>query len=685
MANKAMNTKRITIDYFDGVNTLVGSNISKKTEISHCENIRSNIVGVVEKRQGTRRLGDDKVMVANYGLFYFKSSNALSNGVFRISDDDTTVDVYYLNSSSVWTKLAGNNLDLEAENMSTTNAESCMFMVNGVDANRYISSDGLITYTSSDIGDSTTTFSVTSAGGALYRFTYTGVGTDPAILSNIRPGDYINIMGENFSAGNKGSFFVTAVIDTNYFTVINSTGVVESDKTIGAGAIRMNNHLTNSPIAKKINYYKDRLYLGDYTDIVNYGNSVMMSSTPLGLASLVDGDHTAPITSLKVTDLKYLKSNDVLDVYRANTKIGTIIVTAKDSNTNTLTINSFATDIKSSDELWIANTHGGKRMFRWAQNPESGEVLKEYDTFKLAGGDNGEIKMLTNINDVMVIGNSNNLAYWNGSALQNVDFGVGCVSDYGYVASFSTLWFIHYTGVYGTTGGIPKLMSAKVSRYFEGATKAGLESSCAGKKGYSVFFSIGNVTLYHPDGSIDKTLQDVVLEYNIRQENWFVHTGIPATQFITYIGSVNTDRLLFASDDTNCNIMEFLIGAVDDKVTSDKEIIGRIDTDTLTLSSSFEQICYLKQVVIELERGAGVKCFVSLDNEPFYEIEGNAVKGCTVLNITSKNNDIEQPPRCRRLKISLRDDTKKIFKLSRIAVIYTETLEQEETRQESYE
>ncbi|MBU0847466.1 hypothetical protein KKH23_09810, partial [Patescibacteria group bacterium] len=650
MAKDIYDIQRKEIRYFDGVNTIVSNNLAKLEEFSHAENARAKTVGTIEKREGTRKLGNDIVATANKGLFDFENDTA--TGLFRISTVSATTSVYYLNGSAAWTALTGNGTGLTASQFDTAIAEKCCFLVNGSDSNRYISSTGTNVYTSSDIGDSTTQFDITNPSGNTYRYTYDSTGTDPKISENVAVGDVIHLMAQNFTAGNKGSFAVTAV-STNYFEITNTSGSAESNKTIGTGAIRVVNHATGSLTAHRVNYYKERLYIGDYYLSSNrYQNGIMMSSMPLGITALVDGDHSASITALKVTDIKYIKTNDVLDVYRADTKIGTVIVTAKDSTSKTLTIDSFATDLKSSDELWVAGTYDGDRVYRWADNPESGENVKQYDTFKISGGQNDAITMIENIGNNMMIANKRNLVAWNGSNLLNLDVGVGCVSKNGYTKTKEALWFIGYKGIYITTGAFPQLKSSKMQRYFDGATKAGLEAGAIGHKGESVFASIGDVTLYKPDGSTEKTLSDVVLEYNIRLDNWYIHTGITATQFATYIASDNVDRLEFTSTETNYEVREFLRHELDDYGGDDKEIPFRIDTNSIQLAPDFEKICYPIEVVVEMERGSGLLVFASLDGGDFYPIQGQCNKGCTILKINNKDTqDYVAPPRCRRIKL----------------------------------
>jgi len=596
--------KRLEIPYFEGVNSSVSQNISKKQELSHCENARSKTIGSIEKREGTRRLGNSITATANYGLFFFENSAGTNTGVFRASEVSGAVNIYYLNTSAAWIVLAGLGAGLTATNISTTIAEGCCFFVNGTDANKYINSDGVT--------------------------------------------------------------------------------VVSSSTATG--------HLYNSPVANVVNYYKDRLYLADYTiGSTRYKNGVIMSSMPVGIVSLVDGDHTAADCVadgwITVTDTKYIHATDTLDIYRGNTKVAD--VTIKDKTEVAIKINAITfagtfTDIESADELWVDGTYSGTRVFRWVGNPSSGVDVKEYDTFKLSGDQNDSITSMVNISNSQMILNKNNFSIWDGARLSSADYGVGCVSKNGYVKTLGTLFFIHYTGIYATSGGPPSLMSAKIEEYINGATKAGLEASAAGKKGKSVFFTIGDVTLYYPDGSVRKTLSDVCLERNLKQKNWYIHTGITATRFATYIEATDSDRLEYASADTGYHIFELFNGQTDNNVTSSKEIPMEIETDEITLAKSFEKLSYPMEIIIEAERGSGIQCFISLDGDQFYQIEGDAIKGCTILKVTNRKEGDPRPPSCRKIKLSIRDYTKKLSKITRIAIVYAETQEEVPIKQESY-
>lgn len=410
----------------------------------------------------------------------------------------------------------------------------------------------------------------------------------------------------------------------------------------------------------------------------SYKNSILKSSNPLGIVALVDGDYALGVVKISVTDTKYIRSTDSLDVYRGALKKQTLTVTGKGEDY--INVVATTTTLQSSDELWVAGTYLGTRVFRWPDNAATGVNVKQYDTFKLSGGLNDRIKMMTTIGNVLIVANDNNLGIWDNYKwdsykTENLDVGIGCVSDQGYVKALGTLWFVHYTGIYASTGGYPKLMSVKVEKYIQGATKAGLQASAAGRRGMSVFFAIGDVTLYKPDGSIDRHVHKVVLEYNMRHENWFVHSGIDAKFFATYMSTLDPDKLEFCG--TDGEVYEFLAGNNDNT----KEIPWELTTSPITLSSEFEKICYPKEIILEIERGSGIKCFISLDGGSFYEIKGEAIKGCTVLKVTPQY-DHEEYARCRNITISLREFSKTLCKLSRIAINYSDTEEFETFRKQ---
>jgi hypothetical protein len=313
-------------------------------------------------------------------------------------------------------------------------------------------------------------------------------------------------------------------------------------------------------------------------------------------------------------------------------------------------------------------------LFRWCDRFASGVDVKEYDSFRITCDQNESIKMLVNIGDVMIIGTDNSLAAWNGTNLQNYDMGIGCVSENGYV-KHGYLFFIHYTGIYRTSGESPQLISDKIKPYIDGATKSGLESACMGKKGDSIFCYIGDVTLYNEDGSIDKTLSNVTLEYNLRQGNWFVHTGIEIKQFCTYPQETDSTSLQII-DNSDRNIYEFLSGETDNGTV----IPFRMDTEEINFGGEIESLFSLRKIILEVERGTNIHIFLSLDGGAWYELKTTATKGANTIAITAKDDNNSAPPRCRRVRISMRHNEKQLCKISRLALEYSSSIEEEENR-----
>ena len=413
------------------------------------------------------------------------------------------------------------------------------------------------------------------------------------------------------------------------------------------------------------------MYLGDYTvNDTRFKTTVLRSSYPVGIVALVDGDHDSGTTSVNVTNTKYIYETDSLEVYRGNSYITTLTITAKTQTA--ITVNTTGENLLSSDELWVAGTYNGPKVFRWANPTDGGTTEKQYDVFKLTGNDTSEITMMENIGDVQVIATKNHLATWNDSYLRNYDLGVGVCAKGGYVKAFGVLFFLHYTGMYATTEERPQLISSKVEKYFTGATKEGLENATLGKKNFSIFACIGDVTLYKNDGSTDKTLSDVCLEYNTRQENWYVHTNVPAEIMSRYETSLDPDRLIFAHAD-NFEIYDFLQGFDD----NGSEIAASLTIQPLTLAApEFEKIVYPLNAIIETEAGSSVKVFVSLDGGQFYEAQSEAQKGCSIVAIGGKHNP-ELQPRCRKLSLSIREFSKRAFRLGRVSLTYLPSLESE--------
>jgi len=628
--------KRLDIGYFEGVNSLVNHTLAKKTEFYHAENARSETIGSVSKRQGQVVLGTNSsnkpfVTTTNDGLFSF--INNQGNTLYRIS----------ANESSAININVSDNL-YGADVMSIFNTVMPTYMIFKVDG---------ITLTEQVNDNTGKTVTIYSLNSSNQWIPLSGNGT------GIAGGQFDHTYAE-------GNVFLVNRNSQNRYIQADGTTVITS--TNGSG------HIFNTPPASKVNFYKNRLYLADFTQSgVRYPTTILRSSFPMGIVALVNEDYSATTpTIIKVTDNKYFYTDsgaNSYEIYRGPNKITTITVTA--INETDIAVTGTITGVLASDEIWITGTYTGSKIFRWVNNPSiSGRDFKQYDTFKLSGGENDPITMMTNIGNIMLLSNKTSMSSWNDYVLESFDMNVGCVSKNGYVKNLGVLYFLHYTGIYQTTGGVPTLISNKIERYINGATTSGKENSAAGSKGRSIFFTLGDVTLYKPDGSVEKTLQDVCVEFNIIQQNFFIHTNVKADAFETFVESSDSDKCEFADTGGNKSIKEFLSGENDDG----KEISMRLDTQKLTLQPYFENVNNLISILVDVDRGAAGQVFVNLDNqEEYYPLEGELKKGLSNIKVTNKDEDRGKPPITRLVSISIRDSSKQIFKMSRMTLVFSPT------------
>lgn len=678
--------KKINIPFFEGVNSLVSFNIAKKTEFVHAENARSKVIGTIEKREGQTVLGTNTnnqpfVTTANYGLFPFQNDS--NPGLYRISiaenpvisinvsetiwvsetfiptslsivaveniiitdhvneNTGNIVSIYYINSSNQWVPLSGAGANIPGGIFDHTYAEGNVFLSNFNSPNRYIKSDGVTVVTSTD------------ATGHLFK-------TPPASRINYY----------------KGRLYLA---DFSYFGIRYKTTILRSSYVMGIIAL-INEDITSTSETVVTSSSSSTLYIST-SDSINIFDLEVINSGTLPLFIQVSDSvavssttiTTNSFATIQVTDTKYFYTDpgaNQYDIYRGNNFIKTITVIQVNETSIDATW-SGAVELLASDEIWLSGTYDGTKIFRWINNPSiSGKDVKQYDTFKLSGGENDPITMLTNIGNVMIIANRSNMSSWNDYTLENFDLDVGCVSENGYVKMRGNLYFIHYGGIYSTSGSTPQLISNKIEKYITGATRRGKETSAAGKKGQSMFFTLGDVTLYNSDGSLDKVLRDVCVEYNLIQENWYVHTNVKADKFATFVEESDSDRLEFTDTSGNHSVKEFLEGETDDG-----EVIHfRIDTTKITMQTDFEFTSNPVGIITEVERGAAIQAFVNIENgEEYYKVDGTIQKGLSIVKITGKDSQRGEPPTCRLISISLRDSSPQLCKISRMSLVYIPT------------
>lgn len=654
MAEAGSKETRFAIQYWDGVNSTVQSTLAKRSELSHAENARSPLVGVLEKREGyapkgTNVNGSRFFATANYGLTRFPTTNTSQQGIFRISAGDEPTQTLTL---SIFDQVSINEPVLLGSSGSVTTS-TVSFQTFVVDYVTITEPSFLRTLDGVTV---TVTNAVLSSNIFYLSSTDTWVKLADTDAQNIVGGQFdFAIADQNLVAVNKND--KNRLLSRDGATVTTSTD---------AGS------LYNSPNASKVCYYKSRIHLADYVkNGVRYPTTVLRSSYPLGIVALIDGDHTSGVTTLAVTDTKYLYTASGMnqyDIYRGGTKIETITLTS--INETTVGVSATSNAINSSDEVWIKDTFSGQKQFRWVNNPTAfGRDVKQYDTFRLSGGDEDPITLFDTIGNVIMIGNHYSLATWDDYTLQMFDLNIGCSSPNGSAKLLGTMYFIHYSGIYATTGGMPTLLSRKVDRYIKGATKEGLETAAVGVKGLSVFFAIGDVRLYNEDGSYWKTCNDVCLEYSVADQNWYVHTNMPITEFVSFISTDGVDHLLGSHDGNSKSVMDMLTGTLDDG----KEIFFRADTQELQFVREIEVFANPLSVITEVYRGSQMKCLISVDREPFYELAGTVKKGVSILKVNSEDAEKTKPVLCRKIRISYRDASKQLCRINQCAITYVPT------------
>ena len=119
--------------------------------------------------------------------------------------------------------------------------------------------------------------------------------------------------------------------------------------------------------------------------------------------------------------------------------------------------------------------------------------------------------------------------------------------------------------------------------------------------------------------------------------------------------------------DDNIPVKEFLTGTTDEG----REIIFRADSQPIQLTSQFEFASNPLAIINRVQRGTLLKCFVSLDGEDFYEIQGTLSKGVSILKIHSKDKaKIPSPPVAQKIQISWRDGSKQLCRLIQSAIVF---------------
>lgn len=142
----------------------------------------------------------------------------------------------------------------------------------------------------------------------LYRISTVGASTSIYYLKNDDVWTALTGYGTGFTPGDLVStciaendlYIANQSITTRYITGTDGTTVVDSTTASG--------NLYNCPQANLINYFKGKLYVADYISSgVTYKNTILMSSTQLGIIALVNNDVAVGQTVIPITNNKYFQ------------------------------------------------------------------------------------------------------------------------------------------------------------------------------------------------------------------------------------------------------------------------------------------------------------------------------------------------------------------------------------------
>lgn len=455
-------------------------------------------------------------------------------------------------------------------------------------------------------------------------------------------------------------------------------------------------HLYNSPKGYKITYFKDRLLLAYEEGSSTVKNKVIKSSAPLGIVCLANEDRTETTGSLtiKITgDIKYAVVGETLNIYRGGSTIGNVVVVSKTQTTLTVTITGTLTGpIMAADEFWVNGTKNGQKIFRWS-DPNTGNDVERYDVFKIGGGDNSRINAMVPIGNTLWLATNKLFATFDGDYVKYFDYNIGCCAPQGSQLFNGILYFVSYKGLYATDGQtMPKNIGAKIQPYINSISKAIKETAVVTWGEESVFFSFSGtltdkIVLYNNDGSIQKVLDNITFEWNVRQENWYIHTsdyldiGIMINApYLTSTDSIIYSRIsdgkiykLLATGTRTETIDGNSVTAKENVYTDIAQSIAfNITTSNIYLGAA-EDFSYPKYIVAEVVAGNNIKCFASLEDGPFYE-QDMVSKGMNFIKFKPFNGETDIP-RTRKVRLSFREMSGQVVKIARCAVVYTLTNE----------
>jgi hypothetical protein len=144
---------------------------------------------------------------------------------------------------------------------------------------------------------------------------------------------------------------------------------------------------------------------------------------------------------------------------------------------------------------------------------------------------------------------------------------------------------------------------------------------------------------------------------------------VPSVDAELTLDNITIKKVIVSAVEDNIPIKEFLTGNTDEG----KEIFFRADTQTLQIQPSPQMYSNPIAIITEVERGTQLKAFISLDDKPFYQLEGTVTKGVSIVKPNAASNEKVKPPLAQSIQLSYRDSSKQLCRLIQAAVITTPT------------
>lgn len=296
------------------------------------------------------------------------------------------------------------------------------------------------------VGSSTTQFDITKPSGTTYRYTFDGTGTDPSITAITFPvGTQVTINIANASAGNNGTFTITGS-GSSYFEIDNPAGVVESNKTIGAGSLVV--------LAGDIGMY----------DLVTTFDDDWGSTIPSGMGGLVGG--VPHQTVVGGNDTMYISNGRYITSYNGTT----LIPQALDLPSGVV-IQSIAW---MSDRLWIAanktnltgNNKNSSSIYIWDGTTDSWEA--EIKLMGTAGGLHVKNGVLFVFYQDLTSTGGYKLAYVQGASITDVANFTGSLPAYYQITDYKDFIIFNSNGNIWAFGSGDKDLSVKLFQLADG-------------------------------------------------------------------------------------------------------------------------------------------------------------------------------------------------------------------------